>query len=156
MNSRTCNNWSCNNPPNDSMSRHGSSKYHALSACRCVTTLLEADSRLLIRRTALRESKKHDRDAWFLFSNALMSTHWALRRVTDLPRNYLDLPLPSTRVDLEVRIRFILFRSVFINSLFKSVIIKLPSSHFLIYPKPLILFLRKTFEYFRSYKSSRF
>ena len=38
-------------------------KNHALSACRCVTTLLEADSRLLICRTAPRESKKHERDA---------------------------------------------------------------------------------------------
>ena len=72
---------SCFNPPNGSMSRHGSWRNHALSACRCVTTLLEADSRLLFRQIAPRESKNHERDAWFLFSNATMSTHWAIRRV---------------------------------------------------------------------------
>ena len=71
-------------PPNCSMGRHGSWKNHALSACRCVTTLLEAVSRLLICRTAPRKSKKHERDAWF-FSNASMSAHWAIRRVIDLP-----------------------------------------------------------------------
>ena len=45
------------NPPNGSMGRHGSYKYHALSACRCVATLLGADSRQLVCRTAPRESK---------------------------------------------------------------------------------------------------
>ena len=38
----------------------------------------------LICRTAPRESKKHGSDAWFLFSNASMSTHWAFRRVIRL------------------------------------------------------------------------
>ena len=45
------------NPPNGSMGRHGSWKNHALSACRCVTTLLEADSRQLICQIVPRESK---------------------------------------------------------------------------------------------------
>ena len=36
------------NPPIGSMDRHGSWKNHTLSACRCVITLLGADSRLLI------------------------------------------------------------------------------------------------------------
>ena len=30
----------------------------------------------------VRKSKKHEGDAWFLFSNASMSTHWAIRRIT--------------------------------------------------------------------------
>ena len=47
---------------------------HALSACRCVTTLFEADSRLLISVEPHQESKRHERDALFLFSNT-MSTH---------------------------------------------------------------------------------
>ena len=41
--------------------------------------ILEADLRLPICRIAPRESKKHKR---FLFSNAFMSTHWAIRRVS--------------------------------------------------------------------------
>ena len=64
------------------MGRHGSWENHALSACRCVTTLLEADSRLLICWTAPRESEKHEDDAWFWLYNASISTHWAIRRVT--------------------------------------------------------------------------
>ena len=42
-------------------------KNHALSACWCVTTLLEADSRLLICRVEPTEPKKHTRDTWFYF-----------------------------------------------------------------------------------------
>ena len=53
---------SITNPPNGSMGRHGSWENHALSACRSVTTLHEADSRLICR-IAPRESKNHDRDA---------------------------------------------------------------------------------------------
>ena len=45
------------NPPKGSMGRHESSKNHALSECRCVTNLLEADSRLPINRTVPREWK---------------------------------------------------------------------------------------------------
>ena len=40
--------------------------------------------RLLICRTAPRELKNHERDAWFLFSNDSISTHWAIRTVRDL------------------------------------------------------------------------
>ena len=38
-----------------------------------------------------RESEKHKRDAWFLLSNALISTHWAIRRVK-LEKNLLKNP----------------------------------------------------------------
>ena len=31
--------------------------------------------------------KKHETEAWFLFSNASMSTHWAIRRVTVVRQN---------------------------------------------------------------------
>ena len=50
------------------MGRLESWKNHVLSACRCVTTLLEADSRLLICRTAPRESESmsETRDFYFL------------------------------------------------------------------------------------------
>ena len=50
------------------MGRHGSRKNQALSACQCVTTLFEADSRLLICQIAPRESKimRVMRDFYFL------------------------------------------------------------------------------------------
>ena len=54
------------NPPNGSMGRHGSWKNHALNACRCVTTFLEADSRLLICRTRESKNMKETRDFLFL------------------------------------------------------------------------------------------
>ena len=60
---------STTNPPIGSMGKHESWKNHARSACRCVTTLFGADSRLPICRTAPRE-KKSMKDAWFLFPNA--------------------------------------------------------------------------------------
>ena len=60
---------------------HESLKNHALSACRCVVLYLR-----LIRGYwfvgSHPESQKNVRDAWFLLSNASMSTHWAIRRVS--------------------------------------------------------------------------
>ena len=59
-------------------------------AHECVTTLPEADSRQLICRIAPRESKNHEWDTWFLFSNASMSTHWAIRRVKAITDTMTD------------------------------------------------------------------
>ena len=78
------------------MGRHGSWKNHAFSACRCVTTILVADSRLLVCRIAPRESKKHEINAWFF---ALMSTHWAIRGVIlqFFQFNYCQMFIPFYR-----------------------------------------------------------
>ena len=87
-------------PPDGSMGRHGSWKNHALSACWCMTTLLDAYSRLVICRIALRGSKKYERDVWFLFFNASMSTHWATRGVslTRKPLRIIGIQIWTERV----------------------------------------------------------
>ena len=60
------------NPPNGSMGRHVSWKNHELSACWCVTTLLEADSRLLICRIApSQKGIRETRDFYFLLHPCL-------------------------------------------------------------------------------------
>ena len=59
--------------PNGSMGRYESWKNHTLSTCRCVTSLLDADSMLLICRIVPRESKsiREMRDFHFLTSPCL-------------------------------------------------------------------------------------
>ena len=107
---------STSNPLYGSMGRNESWKNHALSACQCVIIPLEADLRQLTCRMAPKEwVKTHEIDAWFPFSNASMSTHWAIRRFITTKNNIFNETMP-----LSCNFLFIYWRTRSVNKFLES------------------------------------